>query len=381
MATNRSRNTLTDRPLSVYDNLTVQSTNNNNNYQHNRHHPEPPTFPFPDISFKFDDDQAPMRSQPIDHRNGVMENQNVNMGSRIQYSTPQPINDQNSPDMYTMTSPSHSAAHIRYDHTNDHHHNASPDDHPHHHQNMQQNRLNHQSQPQQQQQTPHNYYNHYHHPNNNNSNNVNSATTSVTKPIAQYENVAETIKLRNSFRATKPVISDAKSSFFGLDTPKLSSSSPSSQSYLNPDQSYPNTMDQHDRAPLILGAPSVVPTKSNGEYQNIPSNSAFFHHRIPAPSTTTTEAPPHQSLPSQPPMGTTWNHQPPSAAATNASPSGSNMSTRSVSAASSPPKSPTNDLVDGCQLGVVDERDHNQRLSSDHNPSQVSCALKKKTQN
>lgn len=406
MADKRSRTTLTDRPLSVYDNLTatVQTNTNQNNHNNNNnsnyHNRQEPTaiYSFPDISFKFDDEDVSRSHQPItigpqnpSHQNHAgsirhMEDPSNNIASRVPSNNvvaSQPVNDQHLPEMYTMMMTSqpqpHASTHIRYDFDDHHQH------HPHHH-HQQQNYLNHQP-PQQQQQQTHNY----NHPNHNDY-------ATITKPIAQYENVAETIKLRNSFRAAKPVISDAKSSFFGLDTttnnhhhhqPTMathalaSSQPPAHQSHHYQDRAFVANVDQqHDRAPLILGVPSVPPAaKSNGEYQNIPSNSAFFHHnnhRIPGPAT----------IESTPPAQTssTWN--PASATSNNVSPSGSNMSTRSVSDASqspNPPKSSTtnndDDQVDGvdgdgsgCQLGVVDDLDHhyqNKRMS-EHNPSQVS---------
>lgn len=111
--------------------------------------------------------------------------------------------------------------------------------------------------------------------------------TSLTSPSqssrAQYENVSETVKLRNSLlNARKPVISDAKSSFFGLGQAASSPQEQLQQSVGIPssDRLYQlSGVMNGDRAPLITvthNAPVVSTPKSNGQYQNIPSNSACF---------------------------------------------------------------------------------------------------------
>lgn len=110
-----------------------------------------------------------------------------------------------------------------------------------------------------------------------------SLSTQQSSSRAQYENVSETVKLRNSLlNSRKPVISDAKSSFFGLGQAIPSQQEHHQQSVGIPtsDRLYQLSASMNgDRAPLITvthNVPAVSSPKSNGQYQNIPSNSACF---------------------------------------------------------------------------------------------------------
>lgn len=111
-----------------------------------------------------------------------------------------------------------------------------------------------------------------------------SLTTPQSSSRAQYENVSETVKLRNSLlNSKKPVISDAKSSFFGLGQAIPLQQEQHQQSVGTPssDRLYQlsGIIMNGDRAPLITvthNVPMVSSPKSNGQYQNIPSNSACF---------------------------------------------------------------------------------------------------------
>lgn len=116
-----------------------------------------------------------------------------------------------------------------------------------------------------------------------NSDNKNVKLVGTT---AQYENVSETVRLRNSNlqnNRNKPVISDAKSSFFGLaQTP--TSASP----HAMPANKYQITNNNNDRVPLITVTHNannnlVTPTKLNVEYQNIPTNSACYLKSLSSP--------------------------------------------------------------------------------------------------
>lgn len=109
-------------------------------------------------------------------------------------------------------------------------------------------------------------------------------TPQLSSSRAQYENVSETVKLRNSLlNSRKPVISDAKSSFFGLGQAPPSHQEQRLQSVGIPssDRLYQlSGIMNGDRAPLITvthNVPIVSSPKSNGQYQNIPSNSACFN--------------------------------------------------------------------------------------------------------
>lgn len=114
----------------------------------------------------------------------------------------------------------------------------------------------------------------------------------------RYENVVETIQLRNSLRQQqlhklqlhvdeKPAISDAKSSFFGISyavtnspVSKDTSAHSNTTTLLNFEfrQAMPNMIEQlsHLNAVPYASAPPGQGTSSNGDYQNIPLNSAIM---------------------------------------------------------------------------------------------------------
>lgn len=136
--------------------------------------------------------------------------------------------------------------------------------------------------------------------NSNDNNNINDKNIKILGTTTQYENVSETVRLRNSLLNNKPVISDAKSSFFGLVTSAQSSPSTSPVRTTMTPTKYNLTTSgpwNSDKAPLISvthtnsnRSPPPVATsqqKSNGEYQNIPSNSAsFIKHVTQSPTPT-----------------------------------------------------------------------------------------------
>lgn len=89
----------------------------------------------------------------------------------------------------------------------------------------------------------------------------------------QYENVSETVRLRN-LNSNKPVISEAKSSFFGLN---------SSSTLKNSKQNMPLRHNNHNQSSGSCGYEDSSPLINNSAsgagrnlYQNIPSNSACF---------------------------------------------------------------------------------------------------------
>ncbi len=86
-------------------------------------------------------------------------------------------------------------------------------------------------------------------------------------PKQQYENVSETVRLRN-LNSNKPVISEAKSSFFGLN-----SSPPSSLNNSKPMMALRHNNGYEDNSPLLNNSAG---TGVRNLYQNIPSNSACF---------------------------------------------------------------------------------------------------------
>lgn len=85
----------------------------------------------------------------------------------------------------------------------------------------------------------------------------------------QYENVSETVRLRN-LNSNKPVISEAKSSFFGLNN---ASSLNNSKQNMSSRHNNPNSGGYEDCSPLLNNASGAG---SHSLYQNIPSNSACF---------------------------------------------------------------------------------------------------------
>lgn len=87
----------------------------------------------------------------------------------------------------------------------------------------------------------------------------------------QYENVSETVRLRN-LNSNKPVISEAKSSFFGLNAPS---------SLNNSKQNMAMRHNNHHQTSANCGYEDCSPLLNNSSgsrnlYQNIPSNSACF---------------------------------------------------------------------------------------------------------
>lgn len=88
----------------------------------------------------------------------------------------------------------------------------------------------------------------------------------------QYENVSETVRLRN-LNSNKPVISEAKSSFFGLNTSSPLNNSKQTMALRHNNQTSSGKCPYEDCSPLLNNV-SGVGTRNH--YQNIPSNSACF---------------------------------------------------------------------------------------------------------
>lgn len=87
----------------------------------------------------------------------------------------------------------------------------------------------------------------------------------------QYENVSETVRLRN-LNSNKPVISEAKSSFFGLNPPtSLNNNSKQNMALRHNNQTA--SCGYEDCSPLLNNSSA---SGSRNPYQNIPSNSACF---------------------------------------------------------------------------------------------------------
>lgn len=263
------RQFIENRPHSAYDNLssTMATSPTSMNVKRN-HHPSqlPPhqvqqtnehDYSFGDISFKFDD-------LPKQHRH-----------NRQQYQS-DPINNNNN----HQTSDTNNLQGCHKPFIANHNNN-----------NSNQNYTTNNNTPVTGDATIANSHNGY----NNGSNNSgfisadksaqfgSSLTTPQSSSRAQYENVSETVKLRNSLsNSRKPVISDAKSSFFGLGQAIPSQQEHHQQSVGPPssDRLYQlSGIMNGDRAPLITvthNVPIVPSPKSNGQYQNIPSNSACF---------------------------------------------------------------------------------------------------------
>lgn len=82
----------------------------------------------------------------------------------------------------------------------------------------------------------------------------------------QYENVSETVRLRN-LNSSKPVISEAKSSFFGLNSPSSLNNPKQNMALRQASNGY------EDCSPLLNNSSGA---SSRSPYQNIPSNSACF---------------------------------------------------------------------------------------------------------
>lgn len=94
----------------------------------------------------------------------------------------------------------------------------------------------------------------------------------------QYENVSETVRLRNlNLRnSNKPVISEAKSSFFGLNAPSPINTKETMALRHNNQPS--DNGGYEDCSPLINSSSSSA---TRNLYQNIPSNSACFDSGTP----------------------------------------------------------------------------------------------------
>lgn len=88
----------------------------------------------------------------------------------------------------------------------------------------------------------------------------------------QYENVSETVRLRN-LNSNKPVISEAKSSFFGLNSPSPLNNSKQNMALRQSNHNNNQTSGGYeDSSPLLNNSSGA----GRSVYQNIPSNSACF---------------------------------------------------------------------------------------------------------
>ncbi|KAJ6639264.1 hypothetical protein Bhyg_12007 [Pseudolycoriella hygida] len=206
------------RPLSAYDNLhststhspaiTQQKPSSNHSNEHEKE------FPFNDISFRFDD--LPLQNQPK-HFNQIRSN------SMISNSNCNGNHNKSTNQGYT-TIANHNSINNTIDSRTAHIPVVNVDS---------------------------------------------SANMLLGATKQQYENVSETVRLRNC-NNNKPVISEAKSSFFGLNPSAPSNNSKQNMSMKRNNQ-ISTACGYEDRSPLINNA-----SVSRNLYQNIPSNSACF---------------------------------------------------------------------------------------------------------
>lgn len=231
---NMDNNNYTHRPLSAYDNLHSTATHSpatatitQQKSSPNHSHGNEKEFPFNDISFRFDD--LPLQHQQPNHFNQIRSNSTISSSNNCNgnhnkstsqgYTTIANHNGINNTDNKTAPIPVVNSS------------SSSSDS---------------------------------------NSKMLFGATKQ------QYENVSETVRLRN-LNSNKPVISEAKSSFFGLNSPASLNNSKQNMAMRHNNHNPTSTScGYEDCSPLLNNNSSGTTGGSRSLYQNIPSNSACF---------------------------------------------------------------------------------------------------------
>lgn len=255
LAPNMAATNNTDRPLSTYDNLNSSALPSSSNQMNGKRTPPAQTekeFPFSDISFKFDDLPQQQNSGQTQHTNNNNinynhhsnhnGNNNNNNNTTIHHNSIKSINN----NFIKNNNNTEGQLSITSNHGNSIRNSSGSNSCG----------------------TPANNQTHK------------CVTSSIVKTTTnQYENVCDTVKLRN---LQKSAISDAKSSFFGITTGSASTMPTNKYHSLTNE---PSTSTNTDRVPLIVGGTSSSsvlcqrsppPQQQSSAYQNIPLNSACF---------------------------------------------------------------------------------------------------------